>query len=222
MPLVITHSDRYESLIEHVENPNGTPSMKSGYQCSDEQCFGRFLGATWIEGGELFISPPPGMTWTMAEKLLKERCIDENHYPLDSWHRSYEVVEKKRKKHVISINLYFVMVRIEPRYHQVFEEIPNEWRFAGRSVTWFRRDGIGFISFSPIWKILKLKNEEMDERWHKALQNSKEDAKHLMKMYTDTAYWSDTQKEPRFWYRVANFMMRTVYAKRFQMLKGMI
>jgi hypothetical protein len=53
--LLPTHVGRYESLDEHVSNPNGTPSAKPGMQCTNKHCLSYELGCVWSAEGEVYL-----------------------------------------------------------------------------------------------------------------------------------------------------------------------
>jgi hypothetical protein len=210
--------------------------MKDGYQCSDESCFSRFLGVTWTEDGSEYINPPSGMGWNKAYTLLKERSKDGMYEAIGSWQRGYEKMKRRQKKYKISINLYWILVEVEPRYRQVFpneplnmaqsigmeKKDPYVWVFTQRKWSWYRREkGFGFRSFTPIWTILKWKNDDFKENYHKALQRDASALQKLMKIYNDISGWSDNQKEPRLWYRIANRILKIKYKGRFEILKNM-
>ena len=234
--LEITHQDRYESLDEHVSDPNGTPSMKDGYECSNENCKSRKAGAVWTSDGSLYlVHTRREIDYAEASKIMEENCKDGIDSAIGSWQRSYDEVEKKRKKNTIKINLHWIMIEIEPRYYQDFDETPEtmaqsigmerkakyRWKFAGRLWRWYKKREKGsYVSFSPVWDIFKYKRSEFKRLYHKALQKNERALRSLMKIVNDTAGWSDTHKENRYWYRVANRMMRIWYKKEFDILKN--
>lgn len=234
-PLAVTHQDRYESLDEHVSNPNGTPSLKDGYECTDENCFSRFLRVTWTEDGSEYINPPAGMGWNKAYSLLEERSKEGISTAIGSWQRSYDLMSKKKKKGTLWLKFYWFEVMIEPQYRQAFDDEPMNmaqsigmekkepyrWIFTERKVTWFKREKKGnYASFAPLWQIFMWKNQDFNDLYHKALLKDSEALKKVLKIYYDTSYWSDTQKEPRFWYRIANALIRLKYRARFEILKN--
>ena len=99
---------------------------------------------------------------------------------------------------------------------------PYVWVFTQRKWSWYRREkGFGFRSFTPIWTILKWKNDDFKENYHKALQRDASALQKLMKIYNDISGWSDNQKEPRLWYRIANRILKIKYKGRFEILKNM-
>lgn len=52
--LKVTGQARLETLIEHVEDPNGIPSMKNKYQCPNENCIANQDELVWDEYGEYY------------------------------------------------------------------------------------------------------------------------------------------------------------------------
>lgn len=234
--LIVTHRERYESLDEHVSDPNGTPSLKDGYECSDENCFSRFLKVSWTEDGSEYIDVPSDMTLAHAYELLKERCKDGMYEAIGSWQRGYEMMSRKKKKKSIELNLFWFLIHVEPQYRQVFpneplnmaQEIgmekkdPHAWVFTGRKWKWFKKTNAGtYQSFIPIWTIVKMKMKDFNLHYHKALEKNPESIKALMKIYKDSAYWSEYQREPRYWFRVANRILRFLYKDRFEIIENL-
>lgn len=233
--LVVTHQERYQSLAEHVSDPNREPSMKNGYQCPDSSCASHIVGATWTNDGELFTDTPDHLDYHEAQKFFKQACLDNIVTAIGSWQRGYDLTEKKRKKYTFSINLYWIILKIEPSYSQIFDEDDTikeslgyamkekyKWKFYKINFTWFKRDKSNgyFTSFSPIWQIIKFKNDSFKRNYHKALQKDASSLTKVMKIYNDNAYYSNTQKEDRYWYLVANKILRFWYKKELNILKN--
>lgn len=104
--LVVTHQDRYESLDEHVSNPNGTPSLKDGYQCLNHFCAANNIQAVWTEDGEMYTpSLPEGITSTVAHKMVKSTSKTGFSNAINSWSENWEMLKEKEKRGTRKITL---------------------------------------------------------------------------------------------------------------------
>jgi hypothetical protein len=98
-PLRVTHQGRYEDLSEHVSNPNGTPSLKDGYQCTNvDWCEASKLNITWIEDGDCFIRPPEHISYGEALRTLKSKSVSGMTHALNSFNHHYEEGKNAIKK----------------------------------------------------------------------------------------------------------------------------
>ena len=102
--LMITGMERLETLIEHVENPNGKPSLKRKYECFNKSCPSRGT-VMWDEFGELYI-----IDFRQSQKL---QFIDNNDGPFGSSWRGINVEVEKKDENFILLHLGFIKFRIE-------------------------------------------------------------------------------------------------------------
>lgn len=117
-PLVVTHRDRYQDMSEHVSNPNGTPSMKDGYQClNHDWCFASKYNCTWLEDGDFFCGTPPG-----GMNYIDIRDILDRHWKfptktlaVNSWNFFYRLGEIEKKKRIKTFSLGKYTFRFVPR-----------------------------------------------------------------------------------------------------------
>ena len=114
--LVITHRGRYEDLTEHVSNPNGTPSMKDGYQCTNvDWCVASHLNFTWISDGDCFSNPPEGIGFSEANRRLKKASVSGMEFALNSWNHYYNLGKNKIKERRKEFHLGKYKIAIEPK-----------------------------------------------------------------------------------------------------------
>lgn len=217
--LKVTTCGRYESLDEHVSDPNGTPTLKDGYTCSMQTCLANMYGAVWTADGEVYMNPPDHLGHSEAYDKLKYFSADDLVEARNSWCRSYEEMLLKQKRNTLNVKLYFLWIEIEPTYVNVSKD-EYVWKVKNYKWRWMTRRAKGFYeSFSPIWDILRYKNWEFKMKYRSAISGgSKSDLQDLMSIYDDTMTWSSNRKENRFWYRVANWLLRTWYQREFMLL----
>ena len=82
--LVPMDEKHYESLEEHVFDPNGTPSLKTGYGCPAVECDANKLGIRWTDDGSLYIGP-------LFRKLREVKFVDDNDAPFGTFDRRQKV-----------------------------------------------------------------------------------------------------------------------------------
>lgn len=72
---------RYETLVEHVSNPNGRATKKVGYGCPNMEC--RAFGKRWLKDGEGPYDPYFDNPSFPSKGLRLEEC-----YPKGTLHAS--------------------------------------------------------------------------------------------------------------------------------------
>lgn len=131
--IVITHRDRYQDISEHVSNPNGYVSTKDAYQCVNKWCIANNLGATWIESGDMYMSPPEGIRRTVASSVIKRCSKIGTEHPKGSWMHNYELGKKLIKAKTRTFNIRKIRVVISPRekgykYSEEEQYKPHLWK----------------------------------------------------------------------------------------------
>ena len=91
-----------ETLDEHVCNPNGEPSMKMAYRCSDENCVTRTRNIFWNDIGEMYARP----YLRSAEQIP---FIDNNDAPFGTFQRKTNVTicKKNENKTLVTLPKWF-------------------------------------------------------------------------------------------------------------------
>ncbi len=159
--LWVTHRDRYESLEEHVSNPNGYSSMKDGYQCPNEDCVANNMGAVWIESGELFNRPPEGVKNYVSNLILKKFCSDGLTSAKNSWDYHYTKGQIALKKGTRNCRILGYRVEVQPTLDRDRNYAPSKWK---RKVTVWRKEGDGEIIWTPQIFMYKVRKHIRNKR----------------------------------------------------------
>ena len=117
-PLVVTHQGRYEDIGDHVSNPNGTPSMKDGYQCLNaDWCFASMYKCTWLDDGDFFCgTPPEGMNYGDVRDILdKHWKFPTKTMAVNSWNFFYRLGQIETKKRIKTFSIGKYTLRFIPR-----------------------------------------------------------------------------------------------------------
>jgi len=78
--LIVSGQARLETVCEHVSNPNGIPSLKDKYICSDIDCETHNYGVCWNSGGEKYSEYPDNSIYA-----------DNNDAPFGSFQRKLNI-----------------------------------------------------------------------------------------------------------------------------------
>lgn len=117
-PLVVTHQGRYEDINDHVSNPNGTPSMKDGYQCLNaDWCFASVYKCTWLEDGDFFCgTPPEGMNYGDVRDILDRHWkFETKTLAINSWNFFYQIGQIETKKRIKKFTIGKYIIKFCPR-----------------------------------------------------------------------------------------------------------
>jgi hypothetical protein len=155
--LKVTHRDRYQDLNEHVSNPNGEPSMKDGYQCTNEDCIANQCNVSWIEDGDCYLGKrPEEISYSILSFALKAKT--GHSFAINSWNYHYQLGMDAIKKRTVRINLYWYKINfipkekgwdypIEKRHH------PNMWKW-GIEI-WKKTSEHGYTNVIPFWRMMR-------------------------------------------------------------------
>lgn len=157
--LTVTHRDRYQDTSEHVSNPNGTPSLKDGYQCLNQYCIANNLGATWISDGEIYMDPPDGIKSTVAHRVIEKMSVTGMYWALDSWSNSYQSMIKDQKSKTFSLHLFKHKWDFIPNYDTDYDTEPSSYTvrpFSWKIQWWKKSEGeIGcYNGMTPFYKTI--------------------------------------------------------------------
>lgn len=206
--LSVTHRDRYESLSEHVSDPNGTPSMKDGYQCTTRECIAHTWCVTWTDDGDFYMSSenvPPGMNSSYFEKASTTGM----YYALDSWSHTYGAMEKDKKKRTHTLHIGKWMINVVPTYDENYKRRLFRWKWE----YWKKRDNVGgYVLVIPMSRMVKFCIREFKRHYNKALYSHNK--------YSIEKCLKCIQKDAEKRYvRVANFILRTFYSQRVHIIE---
>jgi hypothetical protein len=209
--LVITHQDRYETLIEHVESRE--PSLKDGYQCLNERCAAYEYNGVWIKDGEFWIKEPPaGMNYLEAEKQIENHSLTGRIYAINSWQDGYERYREEQKKRTVILDFFWLIVHFTPRYTKIDEV--NEWKSTGKwKRTIMRRIERGrYVHFMTFWDIYYFELDNYNSSLKGALSGSREDMADILKMSNNEDRWG--KKDSRFWWKIAKYFICWVWNRK--------
>lgn len=83
--LIVKRQMRLETLEEHVCNPNGEPSLKNAYECSNRDCPSVPPALVWDEFGSLYVT---GKDFYTSKGIP---FINNNNAPFGSFERRWNV-----------------------------------------------------------------------------------------------------------------------------------
>jgi hypothetical protein len=124
---------RYEDLSDHVSDPNGTPSMKDGYQCLNfDWCFASLYKCTWLEDGDFFCgTPPEGMNYGDIRDILDRHWkFPTKTLAINSWNFFYRLGQIETQKRTRSFTIGKYTINFIPR--EKGYEYPENERYMPR------------------------------------------------------------------------------------------
>jgi hypothetical protein len=215
--LEITHRDRYEDLSEHVSNPNGTPSMKDGYQCLNVAwCEASLLNFSWIQDGECYAKPPDGVSWSDANRRLKEASVSGMNYALNSWNHHYNLGKKKIEERKKSFRLGKYRIDIEPKakgykYPDHKQYMPSTFRW--KYEIWKKSDDVDgcYTSVILTHRMVLYCIRTFNSSYKSAIYNperNKNSIKECMDRIECTQWKS---KDDRLYARISSFLVNLLY-----------
>ena len=83
--LIVKQQMRLQTLDEHVCNPNGEPSLKNAYECSNKDCPSVPPALVWDEFGDLYVT---GENFCASKDIP---FINNNNAPFGSFTRKWNV-----------------------------------------------------------------------------------------------------------------------------------
>ena len=208
--IVVTKHKRYESLCEHVSDPNGLPSIKPGYTCLNVSCIANQMDATWTEDGALY------MVGTRDEyDTIKSLSSSGTYYAKRSWEEGYEKMIMKQKKFTIKFNFWFYLLVIEPQYRQTsIEQFNYTWELRKIKFSWYKRNSDGsYIGVFTFWNLLFFTNRTVTDNFNAAMAGNKYSLNQLNQILTDTSGWGSKETRTRqLW---VNKIIRFVHSGKF-------
>jgi hypothetical protein len=200
--LEVTHQDRYETLIEHVEERE--PSMKDGYQCPNSFCKAYEMNGVWIEEGDFWIKEPPAlMNYIEAEEEVEKHSFTGTTFAVNSFADGYHRYNEDKKNREVSLNLWWFIFTWTPLYQNI--EGTNEWKRTGKwKRTIMRRASEGrYIHFMTFWDIFFFELEVYKTNYSKAIAKDENALEIMQANIRNENIWG--LKEDRFWWKLARF-----------------
>jgi len=205
--LVITHYDRYETIDEHVSLSQ--PSVKPGYQCTNEYCVANNLGVTWIEDGDFFLDPPLGVKSSVAKKILEKVALENVLEAIGSWSRDHQLQKLYSEKNKKSVSLLNWKIDFDPPYPQkgssIFQEI---LRFKNWKIDIWKKEDLGFVKVTPFWVMVKFSVSQF-HRAYAGFETSDNDLKSCYQEIVGLTTWGT--KDVRFYAKFASVWLKIFY-----------
>lgn len=216
-PLTVTHTGRYEDLTEHVSNPNGTPSMKDGYQCTNvDWCEASHLNFTWIKDGDCFSNPPEGVTYGEATRKLKSLSVSGMEYALNSWNHYYNKGQNEIKKRKKNIQIGKYRISIIPKEwgydypeHKRYNPCWYKWK-----IEFWKSEGDYQKLIIPIFSMIKFSISKFLSDYKSAIYNPKAN-----KFSVRECLELIENKDPRTFRKISSFLVRSIFPKRCEVIK---
>ena len=213
--IVVTHSGPYEDLGEHVSNPNGTPSMKQGYQCPNEWCVANNLGAVWINDGGLYMpNVPDQIKWTSAHRIIEKFSVTGLQFALNSWQNYYELGKKAvddntRKIHIGRLKIHIIPKTKGSKYPDDQQYMP---KLFGWHLEYWKKNDHGYIHVSPDWGMVKFCINQFLRDYRNAIGGNTHSIQKCLNEIECYTSWG--HKDDRRYAKITSFILRTVfYAK---------
>ena len=153
--LEYTHKDRYESISEHASNPNGTPSLKKGYQCPDKFCVSYCIDAVWTDDGELFIKAegfPERFNNLVGYKIIGKASTTGREDAINSWsdryNENYNWINSNQKE--------FRFKKIRVVFTPLSEDL-RDGKYYKKSWKYLIDVYIGGTKFNSFWSTIKFR-----------------------------------------------------------------
>lgn len=154
-PVVITKQERFETLEEHVCNPNmEVHPLRDAYQCSDKNCITKKNNIFWDYNGDRYGSVKKDGDWVMDDKKY---FIDDNDSPFGSYRRRINVeIYKVGLKDNVFLSPAFALWFLQP-YIQYDYVADNNGKIlkTKRSISFLKKDkrsGTYSYKYIPFWR----------------------------------------------------------------------
>lgn len=217
-PLVVTHTGRYEDLSEHVTNPNGEPSLKEGYQCTNvEWCEISSLKFTWILDGDCFANPPEGYSYGEALRKLKSLSSTGMPYALNSFNHYYHAGEARTSKwkKTFEIGKYRISFIPKPWGYRFpnFKRYNPCW-YKWKIELWKRTSGDYYTSIVPIFTMIRFSVSKFLSDYRSSIYNptrNKFSIKECLALIKN--------EDPRTYRKIASFLVRTFFPSKCKVIR---
>lgn len=204
--LVVTHRDRYQNLGEHVSNPNGEPSLKEGYQCPNEWCVCHKsnLNCTWIDDGEIYISPPGEFKRTIAHQVIKKMSSTGRYYALNSWNDDYEELKELEVINTRRFRIGNFVIKSTTEFYRS--------KFGRPAPRFFPRieyiyNGVYVI---PFWRMTTFQIKRFAKNYSSALKGEEHALKECYKIANGISHFGKN-KDDRFFSKLTSILLRTFF-----------
>ncbi len=220
--LEVTHRDRYEDLSEHVSNPNGTPSMKDGYQCMNvDWCEASLLNFVWISDGDCYARPPEGVSWSEANERLKKASVSGLEFALNSWNHYYNFGKKKieERKKTFTIGKYRIEVEPKEKGHKY----PLNKQYMPRTFGWkyqlWKKSTGHYVSVIPVPRMVLFSLRQFRSSYKSVKHNPERNKNSIKKCMDIIECKSWGSHDDRLFSRISSFLVRVMYPMKCRKIK---
>ena len=214
--LAITHQERYQDLSEHVSDPNGTPSMKDGYECLNNACIA-FETHTWISDGDYFTRRPKDIPYREWEAMRKDIAGSENFHAIGSWNYYYQMGKDAIKKKTLKVNLYFYKFVFMPKekgwdYPEDQRHMPNMWKW--KMEIWKRSSDYGYTNVIPFWRMTTFSLRQFKGTYKAWKENGNKSSLKTAYCITHSLEEYGMSPDKRFYSRLTSWLIQGFYPNR--------
>ena len=224
--LEVTHRDRYEDLTEHVSNPNGTPSMKDGYQCTNvDWCEAALLNFTWIQDGDCYAKPPEGVSWSEANKRLKDASVSGMEFALNSWNHYYNLGKKRIEDRKISFTVGKYKIYIKPKekgykYPDHKQYMPSTFRWEYQ--IWKKSENMsGYTSIVPTHRMVSYLIRSFNSSYKSAIYNPEKNRNSIKECMDRINCTQWGTKDGRAFAKISSFLIKVIYHRKCARIKDL-
>jgi hypothetical protein len=212
--LKVTHQDHYEDLSEHVSDPNGTPSLKDGYECLNEECIA--LGTfAWIADGDYYSSRPEGVSYREWASFCELKAGRKTFHAIGSWNYYYQKGLDSIKAKTFKIDLYFYKFVFMPKekgwdYEIKERHMPNMWKW--KVEIWKKSSEYGYYTnVIPFWRMTKFCIRQYKQGYRAWKENGHKQS--LLTAYCNAHSLEEWKLNPdkRFYSRLASWIIQTFH-----------
>lgn len=213
-PLEVTHQGRYQDLSEHVSNPDGEPSIKDGYQCTNvDWCEASSMKITWIEDGDCFINHHDVPSYGEALRKLKSLSVSGMEFALNSWNHHYNKGQNsiKKWKKKIEIDKYtFWIIPKEWGYKYPDYKRYNPCWYKWKIEIWRKSDEYSSVLVIPMISMIRFSISGFLSDYKSVIY----DPGKINKFSLGNCLELIKNKDSRTYRKISSFLVRTFYPKK--------
>jgi hypothetical protein len=191
--------------------------MKAGYQCLNvDWCEASHLNFTWIQDGDCYTKPPEGVSWSDANRRLKEASVSGMEFALNSWNHYYNLGKKKIEERKKSFRIGKYKIDIKPKekgykYPDHKQYMPSTFRWEYQ--IWKKSENMsGYTSIVPTHRMVSHCIRTFNSSYKSAIYNpekNKNSIKECMDRINCT-HWGT--KDDRTFAKISSFSTKNYVA----------
>jgi hypothetical protein len=200
--------------------------MKDGYQCLNfDWCGAALLNFTWIQDGDCYAKPPEGVSWSEANKRLKEASVSGMEYALNSWNHYYNLGKKKIEERKKSFHIGKYKIDIKPKekgykYPDHKQYMPSTFRWEYQ--IWKKSENMsGYTSIVPTHRMVLHCIRSFKSSYKSAIYNpekNKNSIKECMDRINCTQWGT---KDDRTYAKISSFLIKIVYPRKCETIRSL-